>query len=144
MFAYLNIIQSAHKKFLGLSWLAYDIDFRRRAARDPTLSWNKIHPQLYLEKFTGLSRSAYFTCEGGGGGVDNMSHSCSLSPPRDSTGSQPSDPCRNFNRGTACIRAPCPYPHRCSVPNCEESHPATLHRTHRHGKSSKENNHKRR
>ena len=28
MFSYLNIIQSAHKKFLGLSWLAYDIDFR--------------------------------------------------------------------------------------------------------------------
>ena len=140
MFAYLNIIQSAHKKFLGLSWLAYDIDFRRRAARDPTLSWNKIHPQLYLEKFTGLSRSACFTC----GGVDHMSHSCPLSPPRDRTGSQPSDPCRNFNRGTACIRTPCPYPHRCSVPHCEESHPATLHPTHRHGKSSKEDNQKRR
>ena len=37
-------LQLIHKKFLGLSWLAYDIDFRRRAARDPTLSWNKIHP----------------------------------------------------------------------------------------------------
>lgn len=60
MFAYLNIIQSAHKKFLGPSWLAYDIDFRRRAAQDPTLTWRKIHPQLYLEKFTGLSRSACF------------------------------------------------------------------------------------
>ena len=33
MFAYLNLIQSAHKRFLGLSWLAYDIDFRRRAAQ---------------------------------------------------------------------------------------------------------------
>ena len=37
IFAYLNIIQSAHKKFLGLTWLAYDINFRRRTARDLTL-----------------------------------------------------------------------------------------------------------
>ena len=29
MFSYLNIIQSTHKKFLGLSWLAYDIDFEQ-------------------------------------------------------------------------------------------------------------------
>lgn len=69
MFVYLNIIQSAHQKFLGLSWLAYDIDFRRRAAQDRTLTWNKIHPQLYLEKFTGLSRSTCFTC----GGADHVS-----------------------------------------------------------------------
>ena len=55
MFAYLSIIQSAHIKFLGLSWLSYDIDFRRRAAWDPTLAWSKIDPQLYLAKFTGLS-----------------------------------------------------------------------------------------
>ena len=58
-----------------------------------------------------------------------MSHSCPLSPPRDRTGSQPSDPCRNFNQRTACRRTPCPYPHHCSVPNCKESHPATLHPT---------------
>ena len=50
MFSYLNIIQSAHKKLLGLSWLAYDMDFRRRATQDPTLTWSKIHPQLHLEK----------------------------------------------------------------------------------------------
>lgn len=42
MFSYLNIIQSAHKKFLGLSWLAYDIDFTRRAAQDSTLTWSNL------------------------------------------------------------------------------------------------------
>ena len=139
MFAYLSIIQSAHKKFLGLSWLAYDIDFRRRAAQDPTLTWSKIHPQLYLEKFTGMSRSACFTC----GGADHMSHSCPLSSRRVNQ-SPGGDPCRNFNRGIACIRTPCPYPHRCSVDNCNEAHPATTHPSKRLGTSSKSSYHKRR
>ena len=139
MFSYLNIIQSAHKKFLGLSWLAYDIDFRRRAAQDPTLTWSKIHPQLYLEKFTGMSRSACFTC----GGADHMSHSCPLSSRRDTPGPI-GDPCRNFNRGVACSRTPCPYPHRCSVNNCNEAHPATTHPSKRLGTSSKSSDHKRR
>ena len=50
MFTYLNIVQSAHKKVLiCLAWLAYDLDFKRRAARDPILSWKAIHPQLYLD-----------------------------------------------------------------------------------------------
>ena len=139
MFSYLNIIQSAHKKFLGLSWLAYDIDFRQRAAQDPALTWSKIHPQLYLEKFTGMSRSARFTC----GGVDHMSHSCPLSSRRDNPSSV-GDPCRNFNRGIACSRTPCPYPHRCSVDNCNEAHPATTHPSKRLGTSSKSSDHKRR
>ena len=84
MFAYLSIIQSAHKKCLGLAWLAYDLDFRRRAARDPTLSWSTIHPQLYLEKFTGMSRSPCCTCGGGGrGGRPHVSYLLSLLSHRD-------------------------------------------------------------
>ena len=139
MFSYLNIIQSAHKKFLGLSWLAYDVDFRRRAAQDPTLPWSKIHPQLHLEKFTGMSRSASFTC----GGADHTSHSCPLPSRRDTPGSV-GHPCRNFNRGVPCSRTPCPYPHRCSVDNCNEAHPAITHPSKRLGTSSKSSDHKRR
>ena len=136
MFAYLSIIQSAHKKFLGLAWLAYDLDFRWRAARDPTLSWSTIHPQLYLEKFTGMSRSACYTC----GGADHMSHTCPLSSHRDRP-SQPGDPCRNCNRGVACIRSPFPFPQMFS-PVCGEAHPATTHSSQRPGKPPKPSVHK--
>ena len=139
MFAYLSIIQLAHKKFLGLAWLAYDLDFRRRAARDPTLSWSTIHPQLYLEKFTGMSHSACYTC----GGADHMSHTCPLSSHRDRP-SQAGDPCRNYNRGVTCIRSSCPFPHRCSVPACGEAHPATTHSSQRPGKPPKPSDHKHR
>ena len=85
MFPYLNVIQSAHKKTLGLAWLAYDLDFRRRAARDPTLSWKAILPQLYLEKFTGMSHSACYTWWGWGGGgrADHMAQTCPPSSHRD-------------------------------------------------------------
>lgn len=65
MFAYRIIMRSMQKKFLGLSWLAYDTDVRRRAAQDPALTWSKIHPQLYLDKFTGMPCSACFTYEWG-------------------------------------------------------------------------------
>lgn len=137
MFACLNIIQSTNKKLLGLSSFACDINFRRRTAWDPTLVWRKIHPQLYLEKFTGLSRSACFTCSG----ADHMSHSCPLSSRRDKP-SPVGDPCHNFNRGFACTRTPCPYPHRCSVDNCNEAHPATSHSSQHLGTSSKSSDHK--
>ena len=137
MFAYLNIIQSTHKKFLGLAWLAYDLDFRRQAALDPTLSWAKIHSQLYLEKFTGLSRSACSTC----GGADHYSHACPLSTHRDSPGTF-NEPCQKFNRGYPCITTPCSFPHRCSIEGCKESHPATSHTSHHHGKTSKSADHK--
>jgi len=141
MFAYLNIIQSAHKKFLGLSWFAYDIDFRRRAARDPTLSWNKIHPQLYLEKFTGLSRSACFSC--GGGGVICLIPALCLPleigqaaspviPAKTSIGEQPA----SGHLAPTLAAAQSHTARSLTQPPCTA--PAT------HGKSSKEDNHKRR
>ena len=37
MFAYQEIIRSAHRKFAGFAWLSYDIDFRRKVACSPSL-----------------------------------------------------------------------------------------------------------
>ena len=115
MFAYLNIIQPAHKTFLGLAWLAYDLDFRRRAARDPTVSWKAIHPQFYLEKFSGMSRPV---THGGWGGRLFGSNSPSLFPQ-----GQPIPiwgPVPQLHQGFSCVRSPCPFTHCCSVPGCGE------------------------
>ena len=52
MFAYLNIIHSVHKKFLGLSWFAYDIDFKGQPKTQPPLELSLLRkvnspPQSY-------------------------------------------------------------------------------------------------
>lgn len=68
LFAYQRIIREAAQKFKGLAWYAYDIDFRKLAAKNPALNWGERHLQLWLDKFTGLARSIYFVC----GAADHM------------------------------------------------------------------------
>ena len=125
--AYQRIIREASQKFKGLAWYAYDIDFRKLAAKNPALNWGERHLQLWLDKFTGLARQICFVC----GGADHMSDICPLSSRFE--GSRPSRFsnqrrfCRNFNGGVPCITSPCPFEHRCNRPDCGEQHGAYTH-----------------
>ena len=78
LFAYQRIIREAAQKFKGLVWYAYDVEFRKLAAKNPALNWGERHLQLYLDKFTGLARSVCFVC----GSADHLSDLCPLSSPR--------------------------------------------------------------
>ncbi|CAB4035195.1 Hypothetical predicted protein [Paramuricea clavata] len=69
LFAYQRIIREASQKLKVLTWYAYDIDFRKLAAKNPALNWGERHLQLWLDKFTGLARQICFVC----GGADHMS-----------------------------------------------------------------------
>ena len=101
LFAYQRIIQEASQKFKGLAWYAYDIAFRKLAAKNPALNCGERHLQLWLDKFTGLARSVCFVC----GGADHISELCPLSSSR-FDGNRPRFSnqrglCRNFNGGFA-------------------------------------------
>jgi hypothetical protein len=101
LFAYQRIIQEASQKFKGLAWYAYDIAFRKLAAKNPALNCGERHLQLWLDKFTGLARSVCFVC----GGADHISELCPLSSSR-FDGNRPRFSnqrglCRNFNVGFA-------------------------------------------
>jgi hypothetical protein len=43
LFAYQRIIREASEKFKGLAWYAYDIDFRKLAAKNTALNWGERH-----------------------------------------------------------------------------------------------------
>ena len=95
MFAYQEIIRSAHHKFGDFAWLSYDIDFCRKAACSPSIYWGERDIQLYLLKFTGQAKSCCTICGSG----DQFSHGCSLQPSL-----------QNLQRGTPSLqrqRVPC-------------------------------------
>ena len=119
MFAYQEIIRSAHRKFAGFAWLSYDIDFRRKAACSPSINWGERDIQLYLLKFTGQAKSCCTICGSG----DHLSHGCSLSALRPT--SVLCGVCNNYNRGLRCSQDPCPFSHRCKT--CNGEHPASSH-----------------
>ena len=73
----MQIIRAASVKFQGLAWYAYDIEFRKRAAKIPGVNWGQRDMQLYLDKFTGLAQVSCFTC----GSADHLAEDCPLSVP---------------------------------------------------------------
>ena len=125
LFSYQQTIRDAQRKFSGMAWYAYDIAFRKRASKNPSLSWAQRDLQLYLEKFTGLAKTACHVC----GSADHFLNSCPLAPHRPTVPSRnPTDPfCRNFNRNQTCATEPCPYKHRCNKPGCNGTHSAIDH-----------------
>ena len=127
LFAYQRIIREAAQKFKGLAWYAYDVEFRKLAAKNPALNWGERHLQLWLDKFTGLARSVCFVC----GSADHLSDLCPLSSPRpDSKRTSFSSQrglCRNFNGGIPCAAKPCPFEHRCNLADCGGRHGAYEH-----------------
>ncbi|OPJ69573.1 hypothetical protein AV530_012591 [Patagioenas fasciata monilis] len=48
MFKYLDTIRKLHATYGGTSWMSYDEDFRRRAAKDPTLPWGDVDLDLWM------------------------------------------------------------------------------------------------
>ena len=122
LFAYQQSIRDAQRKFSGMAWYAYDIAFRKKAANDISISWAHRDPQLYLEKFTGLAKTACHVC----GSADHFVNACPIAPTR-STPRSNDDLCRNYNRKVPCASNPCPFKHRCNRPGCVGRHPAIEH-----------------
>lgn len=52
LWQYADIIYKAYTGFSGPSWVNYDEEFRMRAALNPALWWDQIHPQLWLQVMT--------------------------------------------------------------------------------------------
>ena len=122
LFVYQQAIRDAHRKFSGMAWYAYDIAFRKKAANDVSVSWAHRDPQLYLEKFTGLAKTACHVC----GSADHFVNACPIAPTR-STQRPADDRCRNYNRKVPCVTTPCPFKHRCNRPGCAGHHSALDH-----------------
>ena len=51
---YQQIVSRAVTKFKGLAWVSYDQQFRRRAAYNLSLSWDKVDLELWTVTFAGL------------------------------------------------------------------------------------------
>ncbi|XP_072215707.1 uncharacterized protein [Excalfactoria chinensis] len=49
MFKYLDTIRKLHATYGGNSWMNYDEDFRRRAAKDPNLPWGDVDLDLWMK-----------------------------------------------------------------------------------------------
>ncbi|KGL72465.1 hypothetical protein N309_12865, partial [Tinamus guttatus] len=49
MFKYLDTIRKLHATYGGTSWMSYDEDFRRRAAKDPGLPWGDVDLDLWMK-----------------------------------------------------------------------------------------------
>lgn len=56
LMAYQSTIVKCAKRYQGLAWAAYDIDFCRKAAKSKSLDWEVIDQSLYAKFFTGSSR----------------------------------------------------------------------------------------
>ncbi|KAM6419699.1 uncharacterized protein J5M81_016645 [Pluvialis apricaria] len=49
MFKYLDTIRKLHATYGGTSWMNYDEDFRRRAAKNPNLPWGDVDLDLWMK-----------------------------------------------------------------------------------------------
>ena len=123
LIAYQQLIRDAARKFPGMAWYVYDVEFRRRASHNLSLNWGERDVQLYLDTFTGLPNSGCRTCSSS----DHHADSCPLSSPRSKDFPTRSDLCYNFNNGRPCARSPCPYKHRCNQPGCSATHSGQDH-----------------
>ena len=123
LIAYQQLIRDAARKFPGMAWYVYDVEFRRRASHNLSAKWGERDFQLYLDTFTGLPKSGCRSC----GSTDHLSDTCPLSPRRSRDALTQSDLCYNFNKGRPCARTPCPYQHRCNQPGCSAAHSGEDH-----------------
>ena len=57
LMAYQSTIVKCAKCYQGLAWVAYDMEFRRKAAKSKSLDWGTIDQSAYAEFFTGSSMS---------------------------------------------------------------------------------------
>ena len=73
-----QLIRDAARKFPGMAWYVYDVEFRRRASHNLSTKWGERDVQLYLDTFTGLPKSGCRSY----GSTDHLSDTCPLSPRR--------------------------------------------------------------
>ena len=119
---YQQIISKAVSQFKGLAWLAYDEQFRRRAAYDLTLSWDVVDMELWTITFTGLAKPHCFICSSH---YHNQAD-CPKADPARRPNRGGTACCFAFNKPTGCSRRPCQFAHICSrcrspahaLPNC--------------------------
>ena len=123
LIAYQQLIRDAARKFPGMAWYVYDLEFRRRASHNLSTKWGERDVQLYLNTFTDLPKSGCRSC----GSANHLSDTCPLSPCRSRDAPTQSDLCYNFNKGRPCARTPCPYQHRCNQPGCSAAHSGEEH-----------------
>ena len=123
LIAYQQLIRDAARKFPGMAWYVYDVEFRRRASHNLSAKWGERDVQPYLDTFTGLPKSGCRSCSS----TDHLCDTCPLSPRRFRDALTQSDLCYNFNKGRPCARTPCPYQHRCNQPGCSAAHSGEDH-----------------
>ena len=105
---YQQIISRAVAKFKGLAWLSYDQQFRRRAAYDLSLSWDKVDLELWTVTFAGLAKPHCNVCS-------SPYHAEDVCPSADLNrkSRRPQTVCFDFNKSSGCRRRNCSYPHVC-------------------------------
>ena len=137
MLAYLYIISYAQQEFSFSACLAYDVAFRKKAAKFKLPSWGHIDPQLYAKAFTGASKgkpNAHCTlclstthptqdCSLYHAGPAKRARVTTAGPKRTAPLVGGKELCLNFNRGR-CHSHDCPRAHVCSFRACGGSHPA--------------------
>lgn len=52
-----HLIRDAARKFFGMVWYVYDVQFRPHASNNLSLNWGKRDVQLYIDTFTGLPKT---------------------------------------------------------------------------------------
>ena len=121
---YQQIISRAVAKFKGLAWLSYDQQFRRRAAYDLSLSWDKVDLELWTVTFAGLAKPHCNVCS-------SPYHAEDVCPSADlhRKSRRPQSVCFDFNKSSGCRRRNCSFPHVCrrcfQHPPRSGMHPAT-------------------
>ena len=61
LFSYQQLIRESARKFPGMAWYVYDVEFRRCASHDLSKKWGERDVQLYLDTFTGLPKAIICT-----------------------------------------------------------------------------------
>lgn len=105
---YQQIISRAVTKFKGLAWLSYDQQFRRRAAYDLSISWDKVDLELWTITFSGLAKPHCTVCSSPYHSQDECPSADPNRKPR-----RVQAVCFDFNKASGCRRRSCNYPHVC-------------------------------
>lgn len=129
---YQQIISRAVTKFKGLAWLSYDQQFRRRAAYNLSLRWDKVDLELWTVTFAGLAKPHCNVCSSPYHAEDVCPSADLNRRPR-----RPQTVCFDFNKPSGCRRRNCSYPHVCrrchstnhAAPDCPQQQPNNASRS---------------
>ncbi|XP_062834196.1 uncharacterized protein LOC134298345 [Anolis carolinensis] len=143
LFQYMNIINSAYVNFTGSAWLLYDKRFRLRAAHSPTLRWDLIDHQLWLEVLTparpiaGEKADSGHTIQNSRAGQSFRQHPYSqYQQPQQS---QQRLLCWEYSSQGVCSRRGCKFQHVCAI--CSGQHSSKFCSKGKPGKGGGKSNH---